>query len=95
MKNKQIKSNNSSALIDVLAAVFALLFVVSAINNVHDFVQLQIQNAPASYALIISLGLIIVSWFNNKKLTILKIATITGIVTAIAIWGFGLHGWLR
>lgn len=92
-KNKKLKPEYS--LIDGLAAAFAAWFVWSVIDNVHTFVTSGAQNSPATIALTASLLLITYSWYQNHKLSILNNETLAVIVTALSIWGFGLHGWLR
>ena len=93
MKNK--KSAIKDTWYDIASSVFAFIFILSVINNVKDFAASGIKNAPNSYALIVALIVIAYSWYRAKQLSILAIVTLTGIVTALSIWGFGLHQWLK
>lgn len=93
-----MKKNNTKSSVnwyELVAVVATILFVSSVINNVHDFTTNQIQNAPASYALIIALLCIVYGSFKNNKISSISSGVLMALITAVSIWGFGLHSWLR
>jgi hypothetical protein len=92
MKKSKTKSNIGWD--ESLAAVLAFIFVYSVITNVQDFVATGVQNSPNNYALIGGVALVVYSFYKTKKLSLLSSQTVMAIVTAVSIWGFGLHGWL-
>lgn len=88
---KPKRSYSNRQLLDIGAFALSLWFVYSVITNARDLIEQNIKNAPASYALILALILVVWSWHQNgKKLNVLSIVTLTVLATSMAIWLFGL-----
>ena len=81
----------SLELLDIAAFSLALWFVYSVVNNARDLIENSIKNAPASYALILSLVIIGSTFYKRKlKFSTWSIVTLTVLGTAAVIWLLGL-----
>jgi hypothetical protein len=82
---------STQQLLDAGAFVLSLWFVYSVINNARDLIEQNVKNAPASYALILALIFIALSWYrSDKKHSVWNIVTLTVLATSVVIWLFGL-----
>lgn len=90
------KTNKNKAVwYDAIAALLAFIFFSSVTENIYDFARTGVQNSPNSYALVGALVLVVYSYYKNNKLSLAANQTMMCLTTSGAIWGFGLHGWLR
>lgn len=80
-----------SSVIDLIALFLALLFTKSVIDNSLDLIRERIKNAPNSYALIVSIILILSSARLNRHLSILNVIGLTIMATSGTIWILGVH----
>lgn len=90
MAKSNTKEHQSLQLVDLGATALSLWFVYSVINNARDLIEQNVKNAPASYALILALVLIMYSWYQRKKLSVWNVVALTVSGTAAAIWLLGL-----
>jgi hypothetical protein len=87
---KVSKSPTVLQLADAGAIALAVWFTYSVIRNAHDLILSSIKNAPASYALILALGLIAYTWYKRRKFSAASLIALTILGTSTAIWLLGL-----
>ena len=76
-------------ILDITPLVLALWFTVSVIHNTRDMLEQNIKNAPASYALIVALLLLLYSAY-NRRFNSWGVIALTILATSATIWIFGL-----
>lgn len=87
----QPSEDNTPQALDIASVLLAIWFVISVISNARDLVDFNSKNAPASYALISSLLLVAARTYQNeRKIPLAGYIVIAMLLTAGAIWLFGL-----